>query len=158
MSILELSFASGESSLSVRTFSVRESLSGLFTATLTARSPHDDIDLETIVGQPAMFRIVSGLAWAHVDTRLWSGVCSDMALVPSAPRARSPYALPTAPTVCLPTQRRNNRLFSHASVPEIVGKILDEWKIEHAFRVDASLHPKLELRVQYGESDHAFIS
>src|SRR5580704_16001284 len=55
MSILELSFASGEGSLSVRTFAVRESISGLFSVSIVARSPNDDIDLESLVGHPAMF-------------------------------------------------------------------------------------------------------
>ena len=158
MSILELSFASGESSLSVRKFSVREAMSGLFTVSLTARSPNDDIDLETIVGKPAMFRVVSGVAWAHVDTRAWSGVCSEMELTRVEPSGLSTYALTLVPSAWMLTQRQNNRLFQHRSVPEIVGTILDEWQIEHELRLEQDRYPKLELRVQYGESDHAFVS
>ncbi len=28
---------------------------------------------------------------------------------------------------------RNYRIFQHASIPDIVGKLLAEWRIEHAF-------------------------
>lgn len=81
MAIVELSFSSGEHSLSVRKFKVSEAISGLFQISVTARSPHDDIDLEAIVGKPALFRVVSGVAWAHLDTRVWTGVVSEMELV-----------------------------------------------------------------------------
>ncbi len=48
MAIVELSFSSGEHSLSVRKFKVSESISGLFQIAITARSPHEDVDLEAI--------------------------------------------------------------------------------------------------------------
>ena len=118
MSILELSFASGDSSLSVRRFTVHESISGLFTVSIVARSPNEDIDLASIVGHPAMFRVVSGVAWAHVDTRLWTGVCSEMELVRTEPTGLSTYALAIVPNLWMLTQRKNHRLFLHRSVPE----------------------------------------
>ena len=61
MPILELSFASKEDSLSVRHFAVREAISELFEVTVVARSPHDEIDLESIVGQGAGFALNSGV-------------------------------------------------------------------------------------------------
>ena len=60
MPVLELSFASGEASLSVRRFSVREAASALFTVSIWARSPNEDLDLGSIVGKPAGLRIASG--------------------------------------------------------------------------------------------------
>src|SRR5262249_1448370 len=143
---------------SVRSFSIKESLCGLFSASLVARSPHEEIDLETIVGKAAMFRVVSGLAHAHRDTRVWSGVCSGMELLRTEPAGLSTYALTIVPRAWLLTQRHNHRLFQHQSIPEIVGKILDEWKIAHQDRIEQDRYPKLELRVQYGESDYAFVS
>ena len=47
MSLLELSFASGESSLSVRRVQVHEAVSALYTVSVWARSPHFDLDLES---------------------------------------------------------------------------------------------------------------
>lgn len=94
MAIVELSFASGEHSLSVRKFTVHESMSNLFSVALEARSPNEDVDLESIVGKPALFRIASGVAWAHLDTRVWTGIVSEMELIawspPGSRRTRSP--------------------------------------------------------------------
>ena len=158
MPIVELSFSSGESSLSVRKFSVQESLSGMFSVQVTARSPNEDIDLESIVGKPALFRVVSGVAWAHLDTRVWTGVVSEMELTRVEPSGLSTYELTIVPNLWLLTQRQDYRLFQHASVPEVVTKILDEWRVRHEWRTEAERYPKLELRVQYGESDFAFVS
>jgi len=158
MPILELSFSSGESTLSVRKFSVQESLSGMFTVSIEARSPNEDIDLESIVGKPALFRVVSGLAWAHLDTRLWTGVVSEMELTRVEPSGLSTYELKIVPQLWLMTQRTNYRMFQHQSVPEIVKKMLDEWRIRHDLRITEERYPKLELRTQYGESDYAFIA
>ena len=158
MAIVELSFASGEHSLSVRKFTVHESMSNLFSVALEARSPNEDVDLESIVGKPALFRIASGVAWAHLDTRVWTGIVSEMELIRVEPAGLSTYALTIVPQLWLLTQRRNYRLFSHMSVPEIVTKMLREWDLHHELRIDKDRYPKLELRIQYGESDHAFLS
>ena len=53
---IELSFASKEDSLSVRRFNTTEGTSRLFEVHVMARSPNDDIDLESIVGKPAGLR------------------------------------------------------------------------------------------------------
>ncbi|MBK8253126.1 MAG: type VI secretion system tip protein VgrG [Polyangiaceae bacterium] len=158
MAILELSFSSGENTLSVRKFSVQESLAGMFNATIEARSPNEDIDLEAIVGKPALFRIVSGVAWAHLDTRLWTGVVSEMELIRVEASGLSTYEIKIVPQMWLLTQRTNYRMFQHQSVPEIVCKMLDEWRIRYEKRIDDERYPKLELRTQYGESDYAFVS
>ncbi len=158
MAILELSFSSGEGTLSVRRFSVQESLSGMFTVSIEARSPNEDIDLETIVGKPALFRVVTGVAWAHLDTRLWTGVVSEMELTRVEPSGLSTYELKIVPHLWLLTQRTNYRMFQHQSVPEIVKKMLDEWRIQYDARIEEDRYPRLELRTQYGESDFSFVA
>lgn len=156
MSALELVFASGESSLSVRHFAVNEALSSLFEAKVIARSPHDDIDLDTIVGEPAIFRITSGVAHLVSRTRAWSGVVSAMAQVRVEPAGLSTYEITIVPALWLLTQRRNNRLFQHINIPDIIDRLLDEWGIARTWRIARAQYPKLELRVQYAESDYAF--
>lgn len=158
MAILELSFSSGEGTLSVRRFSVTESLSGMFTVSIEARSPNEDIDLESIVGKPALFRIVSGLAWAHTDSRVWTGVVSEMELTRVEPSGLSTYELKIVPRMWLMTQRTNYRMFQHRSIPEIVRALLDEWRVRHEARIEEERYPRLELRTQYGESDYAFVA
>jgi type VI secretion system secreted protein VgrG len=159
----ELSFECGESSLSVRRFSIHEAVSQPFTLSVWARAENPAIDIGAIVGQPAQIRITSG--FVHVlggGARTWSGLCSYMELVRGerrpSPKEQSLYYLRIVPTLWLTTHRTGNRIFQHLTIPEIVKKMLDEWRIPHVFRVDAGQTPKHEYRVQYGESDFLFLS
>ena len=158
MSILELFVGSGQHALEVRKFNVVEGASTLFHASVMARSKQEDIDLDTIVGQPAALRVVTGTSLAQNGTRMWSGVCTAMEQVRVEPMGLSTYELTIVPSLWLLTQRRNNRLFQHVSIPDIVDALLKEWQIEPIWRIDRSAYPRLELRAQYGESDHAFFS
>ena len=157
MPIIELSFESGESSLSVRTFRVEEAISQLFAVKIVARSPHQ-IDLEPIVGRAAALHVESGVAHAHHRARRWSGVCRHIEQTRAEPTGLSTYELVIQPSLWLLTQRRNYRVHQHLSIPDIVDRVLSEWRIEPAWRVDRGRYPKLEYKVQYGESDYAFFS
>jgi type VI secretion system secreted protein VgrG len=157
MSILELSFTSKEDSLSVRRFAVREEISGLFEVTVLARSPLDEIDLEGIVGQGAGFALNSGVAHLTTTTRVWTGICSHMELVHAEPTGLSTYSLTIVPALWRTTLRRNNRIFQHLTIPEIVSLVLTEWQIEPELRLTAQ-YLKHEYRAQYDETDFAFIN
>ena len=164
MSILELTFSSGEDSLSVRRFSVHESISSLFTISVWARSESPAIDLESLVGQPASLRIVSGMKFARQGgARYWTGICSFIEQVhgvqPAAgQKSLSTYQLRIVPSLWLLGQRRNHRIFQHKSIPEITDALLGEWGVEHAWNIDLGKYPKLGYRAQYGESDFAFLA
>ena len=71
MPILYLSLASGESSLSVRRFSVRESISAPFTISVWAVSESPSLDLAAIVGRGASLRVVTGYRFALSGSRRW---------------------------------------------------------------------------------------
>lgn len=158
MAILELSFENSETSLSVRRFSVNEELSNLFSVSIWARSPNDDIDISSIVGKTAKFQVTSGLAFAQADKRLWSGTCSHMELVQSESTGLSTYYLRIVPKMWLLAQRTNYRIFQRKNIPDIVDTILSEWQIEPTWNIDRAAYPKFEYRVQYAESDYAWIS
>ena len=159
MPVLELTFASGDDSFSVRRFSVQESISNLFTVSVWACSPNQDVDLETIVGKAATFRSVSGWVYASLGgARYWTGVVSYIEQLQAEPTGLSTYALRIVPKLWLLGQRRNYRIFQHLSIPDIVGKILKEWSIEPIWKIDRGKYPKLEYKVQYGETDYALIS
>jgi len=164
MSILELTFSSGEDSLSVRRFSVHEAISSLFTISVWARSESPAIDLESLVGQPASLRIVSGMKFARQGgARYWTGICSFIEQVhgvqpATGQRPLSTYQLRIVPHLWLLGQRRNNRIFQHQSVPDITDALLGEWGVEHAWDVDRGKYPKHGYRSQYGESDFAFLA
>jgi len=155
--MLELSFASKEDSLSVRHFVVREEISGLFEITIQARSPQEEIDLERIVGQGAGFALQTSVGYLSSTSRAWTGICSHMELLQAEPTGLSTYLIKIVPALWRTTLRRNNRIFQHQSIPEIVRKVLAEWQIEPELRLSEQYLPH-EYRAQYGETDFAFIS
>ena len=163
MSILELSFASGEDSLSVRRFAVQEAVSSLFTVSVWARSESPALDLEALVGKPAGLRIESGTA--HVQSggaRRWTGICNHIeqvrGVVPQPGESPlSTYYLRIVPAAWLLTQRRNHRIFQHQSIPDITDALLTEWGLPIAWKIERGQYPKLEYKVQYGETDYAFL-
>ncbi|NUQ74568.1 MAG: type VI secretion system tip protein VgrG [Polyangiaceae bacterium] len=159
MPLLQLSFASGEDSLAVSRFSVTEAMSSLFDVSVWARSPSEDIDLDSIVGKPAVFKCSRGLSGGARDraTRRFAGIVSFMEQIDAEPTGASTYFLRIVPAMWLLTQRRNHRVFQHLSVPAIVKRLLKEWSLEARWKIDEDRYPKLEYRVQYGESDFNFI-
>lgn len=151
----ELWFEAGVVSLSPRSFVIREAISQLFEVSVMARSLDPSIDLEALVGRPAALNI-----YALGIKRCFRGVLvsAEQTRVEASMIGESTYSLSIAPMLWLLGQRRNYRTFQHTSVPEIVERILREWSIECAFSMDRGAYPKLEYRVQYGETDLAFLS
>jgi len=163
MSVLDLSFASGENTLSVRRVQIHEAVSTLFSISVWARSPNFDLDLEALVGQPAAFQVVHGTKLvANQGGRRWSGVVSLIEQVQgesggSGEKPLSTYYLRIMPRLWLLTQRQNYRIYQHLSIPDISEKLLSEWGLKASFQIDKGSYPKLEYKVQYGESDFAFL-
>ena len=120
---LELTFASNEDSLSVRKFTVTEQLSGLFVVDITARTELEDLDLETLVGHGASFRILGDTKFSlggdasDAKLRAWTGVCSHMQQVQGEDdRAQSTYALRIVPALWRTTLRHEH---PHLPAPEL---------------------------------------
>jgi len=163
MSIVELSL-SQDIPLYVRRFAVREAVSSPFSISLWAHSPDPSLDLDAIVGTIASFRTVAGYAFLRrPSARAWSGIINhaeQVHAVHTAPgqEALSTYYLRLVPTLWLLTQRRGNRIYQHLSIPDIIDRLLAEWSIQPAWQIDRARYPKLEYKVQYGETDHTFFS
>jgi uncharacterized protein involved in type VI secretion and phage assembly len=88
MATLKVSICGVEAGLSVRRFDVRERLSGLFRASIEARSERPDLDLDEAVFKAASFSMTAG--WAYVSgggARRFTGRsgsrCFGMCLAPS---------------------------------------------------------------------------
>lgn len=156
MQNLDISFTSGESSLSVRTFSVEQRMSGLFEVSVVALSPEDDLDLEPLLGSGAAFRL--GSTDAGASFRAWSGVVSHAEQLDIDEAGVASYLLRIVPTLWRTTRRRNSRIFQHRSLPEIAVAVLAEWGIDPLLELDPGVFPRLEYRVQYAETDFAFLS
>jgi type VI secretion system secreted protein VgrG len=60
------------------------------------------------------------------------------------------------PTMWLLTQRRNYKMFQQKSELDIVKEVLGEWGIEPLEKLSGT-YKKRKVRVQYAESDHAFV-
>ena len=162
MAFFELDFECGETSLTVRRFSIHEGVSTPFSVSIWARSESPTIDIGAIIGLPAGLKAISG--YANViggGSRVWSGVCSYMEQTHAERRGnkvQSTYHLRITPTFQLLDHRRTNRIFQHVTIPDIVDKILDEWKIKRLWKIDRGQYPKYEYKVQYAESEFAFLS
>lgn len=158
MKQLDLSFVDQPDVFSVRRFSVREGLSQLFELEIEARSPADDVDFESFVGRPVSFRITGQLGLEALgEQRRWRGVCSYLEQTQTESRGLSTYAVRIVPELWLLTQRRNHRIFQHLTIPDIVDALLREWGIRREWKIDRERHPEVEYRVQYGETDFAFL-
>ncbi|WP_437722816.1 type VI secretion system Vgr family protein [Sorangium sp. So ce861] len=149
---IELEVDSGHA-LDVRQFSVSERLSSLFQVDLVAVSDDPSIDFDAVVGRPARFVLHAG-----THDRSWSGLCNHLELVRAEPGGLSTYQLSIVPTLWLLTQRKNYRIFQQISEPDIAIKLLKEWNIEPQVRIDRGAYKKRKYRVQYAESDFAFVS
>jgi type VI secretion system secreted protein VgrG len=154
---LDLTFASKEDSLTVRTFTVNEELSGLFEVNIVARSPNDEIDLASIVGKGAVLRVKGDGLTTPATVRIWNGICSQMTLIQAEATGLSTYAIRIVPAFWRTTLRRNNRIFQHKTIPEIVQAVCEDWKIKPELKLQAT-YPTYEYKVQYNETDHDFIS
>jgi type VI secretion system secreted protein VgrG len=156
---LECTIASGDE-LDVRQFSVQEKLSSIFSVTLVAASKNPNIDFEDVVGKDARFKINISVDGLPLKSKAWDGVVSQIEQVSSLhdkTTDRSMYKITIVPTLWLLTQRRNHRMFQQINEPDIVLKILKEWAITPKLKIDAGSYKKRKYRVQYGESDYAFI-
>jgi len=152
-----LSLESGESSLDVRRFVANEALSSLFRVSIWARSPNPSLDFSAIVGRAASLAVDSPVADALAPARLWCGICSSIQQISAEPAGLSLYRLELVPALWRATQRAGLRIFQHLSIPDIVAHLLAEWVVTPEWRFDRGRYPKLEFKVQYEESDYAFM-
>jgi type VI secretion system secreted protein VgrG len=156
---LLVSVAPGDDVLSVRRFTVEEALNTPFTVSLWTLSANDALDLDAIVGKAASFRLDTENNAAPLGgARRWTGVCSYIEQTQAEPTGLSTYFLRIVPELWLLTQRRGYRVFQHVNIPDIVDKILGEWSITPVWKIERARYPKLEYRVQYGESDYDLVA
>jgi type VI secretion system secreted protein VgrG len=142
--------------LDIRRFTVHERMSALFEISLVALSENADIDFDAVVGRPASFRMHAGEP-AVAPIRSWTGVCNQIRQVAAEEAGLSTYHVTIVPALWLLTQRRNYRMFQHISELDIARKLLNEWGIEPDLRITGT-YKKRKYRVQYAESDFAFMS
>ena len=151
---LDVTVASGDA-LDVKQFAVEERISALFSVDLVVLCNNPNIDFDSVVGQPASFLTRYGLL---DQPRFWTGVCNRFEQIVAEETGLSTYRLTIVPPLWLAAQRRNYRIFQQLSELEIVLDLLAEWEIRPEQRFDLASYKKREYRVQYAESDYAFLS
>jgi len=148
---LNLSFRlDGGEALDVRAFEVKETIGAPFFVRLTVMSPSPDLDLEGYVGEKGRFSID--------DRRAWGGIVRSFEHVRAEPAGLSTYGVELVPELWLLTERRNHRIFQRMTEPEMALRLLREWGIPVELRIDQGAYKKRDYRVQYAESDFAFMS
>ncbi|WP_244887187.1 type VI secretion system Vgr family protein [Chromobacterium vaccinii] len=136
-----------------------EGVSRAYRYTLTCLSPDGNIELKTLLGQPARI----GIADADGDETIRCGVVSQVRLAGSD-GGFAKYELIIEPPLALLRHRRTSRVFQDLSVPDIVKQILSEHQATNpAFArtqtLDIQVKPALprSYTLQYRESDFDFI-
>ncbi len=147
----EVEVGSGDK-LDIRQFSIHERLSSLFQVNIVAVSDNPSIEFDDVVGQPAKFSMSAGM-----HDKFWSGVCNHFEQVRHEPGGLSTYQFSIVPTLWFLTQRKNYRMHQQISEPDIVLKMLQEWGIKPVVQYDKGAYKKRKYRVQYNESDYAFV-
>ncbi|HTJ84828.1 MAG TPA: type VI secretion system tip protein TssI/VgrG [Polyangiaceae bacterium] len=143
---------SGEA-LDVRRFEATDAMSRLFEVRVVAVSRNLDIDFDAVIGKPATFKLGTLLS-----QRTWRGVAVAIDQVKVDKDGLATYELTIAPRAYLLGLRKNYRIFQFKSELEIVTQLLGEWGVQHRVLADAAAHKQRKFRVQYGESDLAFVS
>ncbi len=147
----EVTIGSGDK-VEVRQFSIHERLCSLFQVNLVVVSDNPSIEFDDVVGQPAKFSMSAGM-----HDKFWSGVCNHFEQVRHEPDGLSTYQFSIVPTLWFLTQRKNYRMHQQISEPDIVLKMLKEWNIKPVEQYDKGAYKKRKYRVQYNESDYAFM-
>jgi len=143
-------------SFDVRSFTVSERLSSLFVVRVTAVAYDDAIDLDALVGSDATFALASP-GHAEATERVWSGICREIVQVALEASGLSTYELEIVPRLWLATERLNHRMFQHASDVDVAVRMLESWGVRAELRITGE-HKRRPYRVQYGETDYAFLS
>ncbi len=147
-----------ESALAVHRFDVVEGVSSLFAIDVVVRTRDAALDLLPLIGAEARLTVAFE---RPAQRRTWTGIAvraeQARAVTAGFGEELSEYHFRVVPRLWLSTQRINHRVFQHVTVPEIVEQVLGQYGTLE-WKVDRAAHPKLEIRVQYGESDFAFAS
>ncbi|MCZ4130000.1 type VI secretion system tip protein TssI/VgrG, partial [Stutzerimonas balearica] len=139
--------------LQVLEFRGREALSTPFAFEVELVSERPDLELESLLHQPAFLAFAPDGAGIH-------GLVHRIAQGESGQRLTR-YRLTLVPQLAYLAHRSNQRIFQHLTVPQIVARVLEEHGIlagvGHRFDLGPVVYPEREYCVQYDESDLHFI-
>ncbi|MGN2623338.1 type VI secretion system Vgr family protein [Stutzerimonas balearica] len=139
--------------LQVLEFRGREALSTPFAFEVELVSECPDLELESLLHQPAFLAFAPHGGGIH-------GLVHRIAQGESG-RRLTRYRLTLVPQLAYLAHRSNQRIFQQLTVPQIVARVLEEHGIlagvGHRFDLGPVVYPEREYCVQYDESDLHFI-
>lgn len=150
----KLTVAGLDGPLAVQSFHATHALQELFHVEVIVSADPGAMDFEALLGERATFEI--GDEGAPAGRRRFAGICARATRRGLDARGLATWEVTIVPTLWLLGQRVRRRIFQHRSAPDIVSTIVREAGASVALRVDPRRHPRLEVRVQYDESDLAF--
>ncbi|KPN91039.1 type VI secretion system tip protein VgrG [Pseudomonas nunensis] len=149
--VFSLDIAGFSYDLQVLEFRAKEALNRPYEVKLELVSEHPDLDLESLLHRPAFLTFGQDNSGIH-------GQVYRVAQGDSGKRLTH-YQISLTPRLAYLAHRRNQRIFQHLSVPQIIGKVLTDHGIQAdtwRFQLSAEYRPRLYC-VQYNESDLHFI-
>ncbi|WP_296259256.1 MULTISPECIES: type VI secretion system tip protein VgrG [unclassified Pseudomonas] len=134
----------------VLAFEGTEAISSLYAIVVELVSEYPDLDLESVLSQPAFLRF--GLAGEGIHGRI------EDVFVGEAGNRLTRYRLTLVPALHYLQFSQDQRIFQHLTVPQIIAQVLNGHGIQaDAFTFNVSTSPEREYCTQYGESDFEFI-
>jgi len=134
----------------VLAFKGTEAISSLYAIQVELVSEYPDIDLESLLSQPAFLQF--GLNGEGIHGRI-----EDVS-VGEAGKRLTRYHLTLVPALHYLQFSHNQRIFQRLTVPQIIAKVLNGHGIlADAYTFHVSTSPEREYCTQYGESDYEFI-
>jgi len=138
--------------LQVLEFIGREAISQPFAFELELISERPDLDLESLLHQPAFLEFTADSGGIH-------GLVYRVAQGDSGHRLTR-YHITLRPQLAYLAHRINQRIFQHLTVEKIISQVLEEHGIQsnaYKFEFGQTVYPEREYCVQYDESDLHFI-
>ncbi|PXX67636.1 type VI secretion system secreted protein VgrG [Pseudomonas sp. LAMO17WK12:I10] len=134
----------------VLAFDGTEALSALYGIRVELVSENPDVDLESLLNQPAFLRFGLNGEGLH-------GHIEDL-YVGEAGKRLTRYHLTLVPVLHYLQFSCNQRIFQHLTVPQIIAQVLGGHGIQaDVYTFNVSTSPEREYCTQYGESDFDFV-
>nr|WP_314267192.1 type VI secretion system tip protein TssI/VgrG [uncultured Moellerella sp.] len=160
----------GEPALMISMLEGEESLSNLYTYTITAKTPANpaipwqsasNLDLKSLIGQQVAVVIELDGNGLDFGKGLGKGAREITGIVQKARYIgrddyQAMYELTITPWLTLATLTTDFKIFQQKSVVQIIDEVLSEYNFPYEKRL-SSVYPALDFQVQYGETDFDFV-
>jgi len=134
----------------VLAFEGNEAISALYAINVELVSEYPDVDLESLLSQPAFLQF--GLNGEGIHGRIENAFAGEIG------RRLTRYHLTLVPALHYLQFRHDQRIFQRQTVPQIIAQVLKGHGIQaDAFTFHPCASPEREYCTQYGESDFEFV-